>query len=146
MISQSDSNLTTYVPALRLYARVLCGHAGTGDGLVAWSLHRADELARRESDETCRFMWLLSTLRDLHRSGMLDRASNLPCPKEVPGQEDLALLMTLPPAEREALTLVRFMGCTRADAARIMEVAPETLDRLLALARLRMGDRPMGSA
>ncbi|QDA36686.1 DUF134 domain-containing protein (plasmid) [Paracoccus liaowanqingii] len=146
MIQHPHSNLTTYVPALRLYARVLCGNAGTGDGLVAWSLHRADELACRDAAQRCRFTWLLSTLRDLHRSGMLDRASNMPCANDLPGHEDLALLMTLPPAEREALTLVRFMGCTRVNAARIMGVSRSKVDRLLAMARLRLDGPPMGSA
>ncbi|HTK34125.1 MAG TPA: response regulator [Caulobacteraceae bacterium] len=118
-------------PYLRRYARALTGAQALGDGLVqtmmegllAGTVRLASDLSFRAS----LYRALVATWRGAHPS------------ISTPGQSGAdQRLQTLDPERRAALLLVAMEGFDAAEAAQVMDLAPEEMERLLTEAQAEL--------
>lgn len=149
------------VPALRRYARGLCGNADRADDLVQDCLERA---IRKRSlfvpagpVKAWLFRMLLNIyrndLRYQHRRGEVVALEGLaPEPSTPPGQlarvalaEMARAIEALPLEQREALLLVVLEGLSYSEAASILDIPPGTLMSRLGRARASLRARTGGS-
>lgn len=131
-----SDEILSYVPALRLYARSLCGRTGDPDDLVQETLLRAIEKVHLYTPGTNMRAWLFTIMRNRfysqyvklsrERTGSEDCVSGAPTTQPVQywhmrGREVEAALSQLPQHYREAIVLVLVTGESYIDAARVME-------------------------
>ncbi|TJZ92025.1 sigma-70 family RNA polymerase sigma factor [Paracoccus gahaiensis] len=131
-----SDNIMEYIPALRAYARSLCGRAHDADDLVQETLLRAIEYADRYKPGSHMRAWLFTIMRNRfyttvkksarERTGGADCVSGSPISQ--PGQEwylrhrELCdQLERIPAHYREALVLVSVLGESYIRAAEVMD-------------------------
>lgn len=142
--------IEAHIPALRRYARALCGSPDTADDLVQDCLERAIRKQGRFAADTDLKAWLFTVLLNLFRNARrrdrrarFDPLESLPAeppqPASQPGRLALAeasrAIARLPDEQREALLLVVLEGTSYADAATILDIPVGTLMSRLGRAR-----------
>jgi RNA polymerase sigma-70 factor (ECF subfamily) len=130
-----SDDILSHIPALRLFARSLCGRTGDPDDLVQSTLLRAIEKVHAYTPGTNMRAWLFTIMRNLfynqcvklarERPGAEDCISGLPTTPAVQywhvrGREIEAALLDLPQAYREAVVLVLVTGESYLMAAQIL--------------------------
>ncbi len=133
-IFMSD-DILSYIPALRLFARSLCGRTGDPDDLVQDTLLRAIEKVESYTPGTNMRAWLFTIMRNRfysqcvklsrERPAAEDCASSVPVSQPVQywhmrGKEVEAALLDLPQPYREAIVLVLVTGESYLSAAEIL--------------------------
>lgn len=151
-----SDDVLSHLPALRAYARSLCGQWQEADDLVQETLLRAIENAHRYQPGTHMRAWLFTIMRNRfytnirkaarERTGAADCVSDQPVSQ--PGQEwhlrhcELWVQLALMPAHyREAIVLVSVLGESYIRAAEIMECDIGTIKSRVNRARSRLRDR-----
>ncbi|WP_348524991.1 sigma-70 family RNA polymerase sigma factor [Pararhodobacter sp. SW119] len=129
-------NLLDHIPALRAYARSLCGNIADADDLVQETLVRAIEYASSYRPGTNKRAWLFTIMRNRFYTNLGKRqretTGRADCVSSVPeiqgqqewylrGQELLRAMAELPVHYREALVLVVVLGERYDDVARQMD-------------------------
>lgn len=130
-----SDDILSHIPALRLFARSLCGRTGDPDDLVQSTLLRAIEKVDSYTPGTNMRAWLFTIMRNLfynqcvklarERPGAEDCISSVPTTPAVQywhvrGREIEAALLDLPQAYREAVVLVLVTGESYLMAAEIL--------------------------
>lgn len=150
----SPPDLITQIPALRRYARALCGDAWAADDLVQDTLERACGKWRLWAVGTDLRAWLFTLMHNLHVSGVrqsLRRSAALPLvdvddaaePAAPDAAQDLALdlqrcLLRLPEEQRAVLLLVSLEDMSYEQVARITGTPIGTVMSRLSRARTRL--------
>ena len=148
-------DLIAQIPALRRYARALCGDAWAADDLVQDTLERACGKWRLWAVGSDLRAWLFTLMHNLHVSGLRrqtrrsaaftavdieDAAAELAAPEAA---QDLALdlqrcLLRLPEEQRAVLLLVSLEDMSYAQVARITGAPIGTVMSRLSRARTRL--------
>jgi RNA polymerase sigma-70 factor, ECF subfamily len=130
-----SDDLLDHIPALRPYARSLCGNKADADDLVQETLVRAIEYVSSYRDGTNMRAWLFTIMRNRfftnarkrarENTGAAECVSHLPNQSaqqewHVAGKELAQAVEELPVHYREALVLVVVLGETYIDASRIL--------------------------
>jgi RNA polymerase sigma factor (sigma-70 family) len=150
----SPSDLIAQIPALRRYARALCGDAWAADDLVQDTLERACDKWRLWAVGTDLRAWLFTLMHNLHVSGVrqsLRRSAAVPLvdiddaaePAAPDVAQDLALdlqrcLLRLPEEQRAVLLLVSLEDMSYEQVARITGTPIGTVMSRLSRARTRL--------
>jgi len=145
-----SDDVLQYIPALRVYARVLCKSVPDADDLVQETLLRAIEHADQYRSGTNMRAWLFTIMRNrfftnCHKSAR-ERTGAADCVAlQVSVEPDQEwhmravevgeVLQQLPPYYREALILVGSMGESYIDAARILDCDIGTIKSRVSRAR-----------
>jgi len=130
-----SDDVLSFVPALRLFARSLCGRDGEPDDLVQDTLLRAIENIHSYTPGTNMRAWLFTIMRNRFYNQIVKRKRERPaaadCASSVPisqpsqywhirGRELEAALLELPRQYREAVMLVLVTGESYQTAADVM--------------------------
>jgi len=150
----SPSDLIAQIPALRRYARALCGDAWAADDLVQDTLERACDKWRLWAVGTDLRAWLFTLMHNLHVSGVrqsLRRSAAVPLvdideaaePAAPDVAQDLTLdlqrcLLRLPEEQRAVLLLVSLEDMSYEQVARITGTPIGTVMSRLSRARTRL--------
>ncbi|CDN88945.1 RNA polymerase sigma factor [Hydrogenophaga intermedia] len=150
----SPPDLIAQIPALRRYARALCGDAWAADDLVQDTLERACGKWRLWAVGTDLRAWLFTLMHNLHVSGVrqaLRRSAALPLvdiddaaePAAPDAAQDLGLdlqrcLLRLPEEQRAVLLLVSLGDMSYEQVARITGTPIGTVMSRLSRARTRL--------
>lgn len=131
-----SDNLLDHIPALRAYARTLCGNQADADDLVQETLVRAIESVSSYRNGSNMRAWLFTIMRNRfftnarkqarECTGAADCVSHIPKSNgeqqewHLRGRELARALYDLPLHYREALVLVVVLGESYHDASRIL--------------------------
>lgn len=149
-MSDSESRIEAEIPALRRYARALCGDAGLADDLVQDCLERALSRLFTWRRGAAMRPWLFTILRHV----WIDELRRRNARPEVGGMDDAleaaavpagqvdrlavrdlaAALAMLAPEQREVVLLVGLEGLSYAEVAEVTGVPPGTV-----MSRLKRG-------
>jgi RNA polymerase sigma-70 factor, ECF subfamily len=145
------TQVVSFVPKLRGYARLLTGGVDTADDLVQDTVLRALGAQARFKPDTNMRGWLFTIMRNQHISNFRGHRSIYTAMEDVPervlstpGNQLISVelgelrhaLMQISPAHREALILVVAVGCTYEEAAEICSCAVGTIKSRINRAKL----------
>ena len=132
-------SLPQLLPALRSYARALCHERSAADDLVQETILRALRAEGQWQADSNLRAWLFTIQRNAWLAGKrrhgverryLEQVGTLAV-SEQPDRSPLdalnAAMQTLPPVQREALTLVGGQGLSMAEAAKVCAVPVGTI-------------------